>query len=458
MKPSSSSGKGPPPNKRSKPLSAAAEKMRKYRAAQSADQKRKEYVKNQEWKANMKASQSADKRNEEKAKTKERISTHRASQSADQRDEEKAKNKEKISIKRANQSANKKKEEYGKNSDRISRQCQKARTKVSSKGGLRSKEIMDGRYRVVDLKDSDDKIGEMDVICQYCSAQKFKKETGSTCCGNGKVMLDSFPTPPPSLNMLWRSNDAKGRVFRENARAINNAVCLTSLKVKHHDFGQGYIPNVIFEGKVQQFAGPLQAAEGEKPCFAQLYVHDPSLETGQRFNNMTIPASMSSSQKKILEGVLKSVQTVLHKVNPFVRDFKQIMDIPAEELKQGKIVISAKAKPSEEHERRYNAQINLQEVSILTNSEPHDLVLQKRGGELQSISDLNPKGMPLHFTLLFPHGTYGWDLMMKHTDGKRRVTPGSFMFFISTKEISTKTSFIWLDGFSRSGFAWPGLW
>ena len=52
-----------------------------------------------------------------------------------------------------------------------------------------------------------------------------------------------------------------------------------------------------------------------------------------------------------------------------------------------------------------------QEVSILKNSEPHDLVLQLRGGTLQDISDLNPKGMSLHFTLLFPYGT------MVHMDG-----------------------------------------
>ena len=57
---------------------------------------------------------------------------------------------------------------------------------------------------------------------------------------------------------------------------------------------------------------------------------------------------------------------------------------------KGKIVISAKARPTGEHERRYNEQINLQEVSILTNSEPHDLVLQLRGGGLHTISDLNP--------------------------------------------------------------------
>ena len=71
-------------------------------------------------------------------------------------------------------------------------------------------------------------------------------------------------------------------------------------------------------------------------------------------------------------------------------------------------------------------QVNLQEVSILTNSQPHDLVLHRRGGGLQEISDLNPKGQPLHFTLLFPHGTYGWDPSTRHTDGKRRVTTREF--------------------------------
>ena len=67
----------------------------------------------------------------------------------------------------------------------------------------------------------------------------------------------------------------------------------------------------------------------------------------------------------------------------------------------------------------HNEQLNLKEVSILTNSEPHDLVLYQRGGPLQKISDLNPKGMPLHFIILFPYGTYGWDPELRHTDQKR---------------------------------------
>ena len=86
-------------------------------------------------------------------------------------------------------------------------------------------------------------------------------------------------------------------------------------------------------------------------------------------------------------------------------------------------------RPSDEHARRYNVQTNLQEVSILTNEAPFDLVLQRRGGGLTSIHELNPKGMPLHFTLLFPHGTPGWDPQEKQASGTRRVTTKQFYAF-----------------------------
>ena len=141
---------------------------------------------------------------------------------------------------------------------------------------------------------------------------------------------------------------------------------------------------------------------------------------------MYVPAATSQAQKEKLEEILATVQESLHNNNPFVKDFKQIMEIGDERLPQGKIVISAKSRPTGEHARRYNEQLNLQEVSILTSSERHDLVMEKRGGGLQSISDLNPKGMPLHFTLLFPHGTFGWDPITPQKNGKGRVTTREF--------------------------------
>jgi hypothetical protein len=258
------------------------------------------------------------------------------------------------------------------------------------------------------------------------------KETASTCCIIGKVDLLTLPQPPDQINKPWREDTAEGRLFCQHARSINNAVCLTSIKGKQKAFGGGFTPCVVYKGKVSYLVGLIQAADGERPCFAQLYMHDPSLETGLRFRGMTIPAGASERKKKILEKVLVKVQDDLHKFNPFIRDFKQIMDIDDDQLGQGKIVISAKSRPTGEHERCYNEQLNLQEVSILTNSQPHNLVLQKHGVGLQSISDLNPKGMPLHFTLFFPHRTSGWNPEERHSvesKSKRRVTTREFYVF-----------------------------
>ena len=299
---------------------------------------------------------------------------------------------------------------------------------------------MDGSYKVLDLEDTDDNIGKMDNICKHCGALKFKKETGSTCCGDGKVVLDLFPKPPAAIDKLWHAKTAEGRLFRQHARIINNAVCLTSIQVKERKFTSGFTPCVVFEGKLTHRVGPLQAAEGQKPCFAQIYVHDPSLETAIRFNNMFIPGNMSEPQKKILKEILEKVQQDLHSHNPFIQDFKQITDMDVDQLGQGKIVISAKKKPTGEHERRYNEQLNLQEVSILTNSQPHDLVLHCRGGGLQTISDLNPKGMPMHFTLLFPHGTHGWDQEKKQYggEGNRRITTREFYAYYLNERDPTR--------------------
>ena len=170
-----------------------------------------------------------------------------------------------------------------------------------------------------------------------------------------------------------------------------------------------FSPSLIFQGRVTQRIGLIYAEDGAQPRFARLYVLDSSLETTTRFANLTLPAGMSQSDKNIMKNVLESVQEVIHEINPFVREFKQIVEIPEEELQGGKIVISAAARPGQGHARVYNLQGNLQELSIVTNEQPHDLVLQLRGGGLQSISDLNPKAMALHFTLLFTYGTHGWD-------------------------------------------------
>ena len=122
---------------------------------------------------------------------------------------------------------------------------------------------------------------------------------------------------------------------------------------------------------------------------------------------------------------------MMTEVNPFVKDFKHICEIPDEKQKKGKIVISCKARPKGSHERTYNEQTSLSEVSVLTNSEPGDLVLRKRGGGLKFVYDIHPSAQPLHFTLLFPYGTKRYDESTKHIKGNtnKRVTPREFFAY-----------------------------
>ena len=280
---------------------------------------------------------------------------------------------------------------------------------------------------IKELKDTKESIGSMEHRCNYCEALKFKAETPRTCCMGGKVKLDPFPTPPKELQDLWIEQTKEAKVFRNYSRSVANALSLSSIKVNERKFRDAFIPNIIIEGKLMQISGPLQAKEGEQPVFSQLFTHDPQLELSKRIENMSLPVNTSQQEINIITSQMKRLQDLLKQHNPYVKDFIHICEIPDEELAHVKLVISAEARPEGEHERRYNKQSSLTEVSILTNSHPHDLVLRKRGGGLTFVSDLNPSAQPLHFTILFPFGTKGWNKDSRHAGGStKRITCREF--------------------------------
>ena len=292
----------------------------------------------------------------------------------------------------------------------------------------RTTEILNGEIIIPQLNDSKDTIGEMKHECHYCGALKFKSETSSLCCLDGKIALPHFPQPPEEMKKLWLQQVPEAKVFLQHTRVINNAICLSSVVVTEKVM-PNFNPSVIFQGRVNQLMGPLQAQDGVRARFAQLYVLDSSMETTIRIANMNMPSNISVADQNTLKKLLETVQQVMHQRNPYIQDFKQILETPDEDLYGGKVVISAAAKPTEGHSRVYNVQQNLQELSIVTNEKPHDLVIQKRGGGLFKISDLNAKAMPLHFTLLFPEGTYGYDQDLRHISGIKRVSPREFFAY-----------------------------
>ena len=168
----------------------------------------------------------------------------------------------------------------------------RANVSVKPKDGLQSEKVLLGQFQV-----SVNNIGEMSHLCQFCHARKFKNETGMTCCLNGKISLKRFTKPTDTFLQLWFKDNQESRVFRKFSRSFNNGLCLSSLRVNERRF-RGYTPSIVFEGRVHQYVGPLQAKEGEEPRFAQLFVHDPALEKTARVANMQMPATLSLEERQ----------------------------------------------------------------------------------------------------------------------------------------------------------------
>ena len=249
------------------------------------------------------------------------------------------------------------------------------------------------------------------------------------CCVGGKVTLPSLKKPAPNLLGLLFKDDFNSRTFRKYIRSFNNALCLSSLKFNERSFRNNYKPSVVIEGRVHQFFGPLQQKEQETPKFAQLWVHDPAMETTSRIANMSLPGNISEAEEAAVTAIIEALQDELKAINPWIQDFRQIVEIEEEALQGGKLVISAKEKPAHEHARRYNLATNLREVSVLTDCRPHDLIVTKRDGRLEVVSEQNKAAMPLHFTLLVPHGDYGWHPEMKNMVTGKRVTTREFAVY-----------------------------
>jgi hypothetical protein len=104
---------------------------------------------------------------------------------------------------------------------------------------------------------------------------------------------------------------------------------------------------------------------------------------------------------------------MLKDINPYVKDILHICEIPDQKLSVGKLIISCKERPKGSHERQYNLQQSLSEVSVLTNSVPGDMVLHKRGGGLQKIFDIHPSAH--HYILYYCFHLAPRDMMWKQS-------------------------------------------
>ena len=87
---------------------------------------------------------------------------------------------------------------------------------------------------------------------------------------------------------MWSQNSEDGRLLRQFARPLNNALALASQVVQETDppvHGQNWMPNVVIKGKLfHKLPYALRPSERTIPKFAQIYVYDPEQDEGAEAN------------------------------------------------------------------------------------------------------------------------------------------------------------------------------
>ena len=177
------------------------------------------------------------------------------------------------------------------------------------------------------------------------------------CCYGGKVSVPAYPSPPPELMRLWFEDSPEARLFRQHSRSINNATALSSFVVNERRQESG-TSSVVMQGKLTQLIGSLQPPDGSRPMFAQLYTVDPETEASTREGCFYLPDSLSRPQKAVLTNLMWQVVAVLRRDNALVADFTMACEsFEEQQVKEGRVVISTRAKPADAHERTYNLQV-----------------------------------------------------------------------------------------------------
>ena len=73
----------------------------------------------------------------------------------------------------------------------------------------RSWYITAGDVNAEEIKQETLDVGCPDQISEHCGALFWKRERKTMCCENGKVKLDSIPSPPSFLKQLFEGTDSK---------------------------------------------------------------------------------------------------------------------------------------------------------------------------------------------------------------------------------------------------------
>ncbi len=173
----------------------------------------------------------------------------------------------------------------------------------------------------------------MDTICGFCNAKMWIKERlaklnynnpqFSLCCENGKVLLPSLFATLQELEILLTNKESSVVKFRDQIRMYNSVLAFISLGAKVDESVTGGLGPYSFciQGELYHKIESLCTSEGQRPQFAQLYIHDTKREHQNR--HAVMPLLDPTTLDRLL--------TMMYNINPYVEEFKMARDMMATE-------------------------------------------------------------------------------------------------------------------------------
>lgn len=252
-------------------------------------------------------------------------------------------------------------------------------------------------------------IGTMTVVCEHCSALKFRDESKGMCCLQGKVKLDEILPPPEPLHSLLTGDHQKSKEFMRNIRRYNNAFQMTSFK-STQVIEQGFMPTFKIQGQVYHLAGSLLPLRPDDHKFLQIYfISDPETQASTRCSNVAQP---------IDSDLVRSLQDMLHSHNRYIQSFKTAIESVPLDTPDFNVVIHANKVPVGEHRGRYNAPSTSEVAVVITGQQfdKRDIVLRSRDDNLQKISELHRSYDSLQYPLMLCRGEDGYAINVSQVD------------------------------------------
>ena len=271
--------------------------------------------------------------------------------------------------------------------------------------------------------------------CSDCGALLFKAELThgtkgpySRCCQNGNIILPEIPKVENELNQIFIQP-----AYREMSRKLNHAMAFACWKCNEdqHLKRLGGISCIRVQGSAYMMIGSIEPEKTESDQkFIQVFFNSQNEEEAilKTAVNSKIAKNIDDVKKTHLEW-LTTLHGWIKQHNPIYGVYdtvKKFVPSDKQEIKDMKLVFTSRVPMDVEGDPRTfidpNEQtgpvrhINHELGAIIDTSRcdgdptnyKHDIVIKKKGKELQIISSNHRMKEPLMYPLLFPKGTIGY--------------------------------------------------